>query len=188
MGEKKKALIIVDVQKAFDDKKWGERNNLEAEENIRKILQLWREKGWTVIYIQHTSDKPQSVFHPKNEGVAIKEIVKPMDEEVIITKKVNSSFIGTNLEDFLKLNGITTVVITGLTTPHCVSTTTRMSGNLGFDTYLISDATAAFGMKDQNNTYYDANTIHNVSIATLHDEFATILTTEQLITDFIKAH
>ena len=45
MNEKKEALIIVDVQKAFDDKKWGERNNLNAEENISKILQLWREKG-----------------------------------------------------------------------------------------------------------------------------------------------
>ena len=182
----KKALIIVDVQKAFDDKKWGERNNLNAEENISKILQLWREKGWLIIHIQHTSDNPHSLFYPKNEGVAIKEIVEPIDEEVIITKKVNSSFIGTNLEELLKENDITTVVITGLTTPHCVSTTTRMSGNLGFDTYLISDATAAFGMKDQNDTFYDADTIHNISLATLHDEFATILTTEQLISNFIK--
>jgi nicotinamidase-related amidase len=186
MDDKKKALIMVDVQKAFDDKKWGERNNLNAEENISKILQLWREKGWLVIYIQHTSDNPNSVFYPMNEGFAIKEIVEPIDEEIIITKKVNSSFIGTNLEEYLKVNEISTVVITGLTTPHCVSTTTRMSGNLGFNTYLISDATAAFGLKDQNDRYYDAETIHNISLATLHDEFATILTTEQLINDFIK--
>ena len=182
--EKKKALIIVDVQKAFNDKKWGERNNLNAEENISKILKLWREKEWLVIYIQHTSDNPRSVFYPKNEGFAIKDIVEPNDEEVIISKKVNSSFIGTNLEEILKINEIGTVVITGLTTPHCVSTTTRMSGNLGFDTYLISDATAAFGLKDQHGTYYDATTIHNTSLATLHGEFATILTTKQLITDF----
>ncbi len=113
-------------------------------------------------------------------------MVEPTDEELIITKKVNSSFIGTNLEDYLKENGITTVVITGLTTPHCVSTTTRMSGNLGFATYLISDATAAFGMKDHNDTYYNPATIHNISLATLHNEFATILTTEQLINKFIK--
>jgi nicotinamidase-related amidase len=186
MDEKKKALIMVDVQKAFDDKKWGERNNLNAEENISKLLQLWRKKGWLVIHIQHTSDNLNSVFHPMNEGFAIKEIVEPIDEEVIFTKKVNSSFIGTNLEEHLIVNEISTVVITGLTTPHCVSTTTRMSGNLGFNTYLISDATAAFGLKDQNDRYYDAETIHNISLATLHDEFATILTTEQLINDFMK--
>ncbi|MBT2668849.1 cysteine hydrolase [Bacillus sp. ISL-4] len=183
MDKVKNALIIVDVQKAFEDKKWGERNNLSAEENIRKILTLWREKGWQVIHIQHMSDNPSSVFHPKNEGFAIKKLVEPLGEEVIITKKVNSSFIGTKLEEFLKLNDITTVVITGLTTPHCVSTTTRMSGNLGFNTYLISDATAAFGIKDQNDNYYDAETIHNISLATLNDEFATILTTEQLINE-----
>ncbi|MEK5175704.1 cysteine hydrolase family protein [Heyndrickxia sp. FSL W8-0496] len=181
MDNKNNALIIVDVQRAFDDKKWGERNNLMAEENICRILELWRNKGWQVIHIQHKSDNPNSVFHPNNEGFAIKELVAPIEGEVVINKKVNSSFIGTNLEEFLRLNDITTVVITGLTTPHCVSTTTRMSGNLGFNTYLISDATAAFGITDQNDNYYDAETIHNISLATLNEEFATILTTEQLL-------
>ncbi|MFL0507182.1 isochorismatase family protein [Ureibacillus sp. 179-F W5.1 NHS] len=170
----------------LEDKKWGERNNLDAEENMSKILQLYREKRWLVIHIQHTSDNPNSVFHPLNEGFAIKEIVQPIDGEVIIRKKVNSSFIGTNLEEYLKENEISTVVITGLTTPHCVSTTTRMSGNLSFNTYLISDATAAFGLKDQNDRYYDAETIHNISLATLHDEFATVVTTEQLMNKFLK--
>ena len=178
------ALIIIDVQKAFDDKKWGERNNLNTEKNISNILKFWRDKNWRVIYIQHMSDNPSLLFYPKNEGFEIKEIVKPINGEVIITKKVNSSFIGTNLEEYLRENQISTVVITGLTTPHCVSTTTRMSGNLGFKTYLISDATAAFGMKDENNTYYNAETIHNVSLATLHSEFATVITTEKLINKF----
>ena len=184
MENKNNALIIVDVQKAFDHKKWGERNNLMAEENISRILTFWREKGWQVIHIQHKSDNPNSIFHPNHEGFSIKDLVKPLAEEVVITKKVNSSFIGTNLDEFLRLNELTTVVITGLTTPHCVSTTTRMSGNLGYHTYLISDATAAFSMKDQNDHYYDADTIHTISLATLHDEFATILTTEQLINVF----
>ncbi|MCH4404658.1 cysteine hydrolase [Staphylococcus haemolyticus] len=181
-----KALIIVDVQKAFEDKKWGERNNLNAEENISKILKFCREKEWLIIHVQHTSDNPNSVFYPNNEGFKIKEIVSPIEDEINITKKVNSSFIGTNLEEILKVNGISTVVIAGLTTPHCVSTTTRMSGNLGFDTYLISDATAAFGLNDQNNRYISAETIHDISLATLHDEFATVLTTDQLINKFIN--
>jgi nicotinamidase-related amidase len=86
MDNKDKALILVDIQKAFDDKKWGERNNLNAEENTSKILQLWRKKGFTVIIIKHKSDNPRSVFHSDNEGYAIKDIVKPIDGEVMITK------------------------------------------------------------------------------------------------------
>jgi nicotinamidase-related amidase len=185
LNNEKKALIIIDVQKAFNDEKWGKRNNLHAEIKISEILTLWRKKGWQVIHIQHMSDNPSSSFHPENEGFAIKELVKPTNEELVITKKVNSSFIGTNLEEFLKLNHITTVVITGLTTPHCVSTTTRMSGNLGFNTYLISDATAAFGMRDQNDKYHNPEIIHSITLATLNTEFATILTTEQVINRII---
>lgn len=179
----KKALLIVDVQKAFEDKKWGERNNLHAEENINALLKTWREKNWPVIFIKHTSNNPSSLFYRKKESSDIKDIVKPTENEKVILKKVNSGFIGTDLESYLRTNHISTVVITGLTTPHCVSTTTRMSGNLGFHTYLISDATAAFGMTDHHNTYYHAETIHDLSLATLHDEFATILSTEQWLTE-----
>ncbi|MDL4843063.1 cysteine hydrolase family protein [Aquibacillus rhizosphaerae] len=181
------ALIIVDVQQAFEDEKWGERNNLNAEENIKKLLNTWRMECLPVIHIQHSSENLSSLFHPSKKSFEIKEIVKPYENELIITKKVNSGFIGTNLEVYLKNNNISTVVIVGLTTPHCVSTTTRMSGNLGFDTYLVSDATAAFAMKDHHGNQYDPKTIHNITIATLHDEFATILTTEQLMKIIEKA-
>lgn len=120
-------------------------------------------------------------MHHSNEGSEFKDSVKPIEGEVVIQKKVNSAFIGTNLEEYLRANGIEKVVIVGLTTPHCVSTTTRMSGNLGFDTYLISDATAAFGMKGPNDIYYNAEEIHAISLATLHEEFATILTTKEMM-------
>ncbi|MGD6802703.1 cysteine hydrolase family protein [Rossellomorea aquimaris] len=181
MNGNNNALIIVDVQDAFNDPKWGERNNLNAEENIGQILTAWRKKGWNVIHVQHKSENPSSVFYPKNEGFQIKEVAKPFEGEVVMTKTVNSSFIGTNLEEYLHAANIETVVIVGLTTPHCVSTTTRMSGNLGFDTYLISDATAAFGMSDQVGNYFGPEIIHNTTLATLNEEFATILNTEQLM-------
>ena len=106
MGEMKRALIIVDVQEAFDDEKWGQRNNLNAEANISQILKACREKEWLIIHIQHISDNVDSVFHPKSKGFAIKKIVEPIEGEVRVIKKVNSGFIGTNLEDVLKENAI----------------------------------------------------------------------------------
>ncbi len=68
----------------------------------------------------------------------------PLEKEPIITKEVNSAFIGTNLKEQLDKLNIHTLVIVGITTNHCVSTTTRMAGNFGYETYLISDATATF--------------------------------------------
>ncbi len=85
------------------------------------------------------------------------------------------------IENHLKENKIEKVVIGGLTTPHYVSTVIRMSDNLGFETHLVSDATAAFAIKGADNAYYPAEQIHTVSLATLDNEFAKVLTTEELI-------
>lgn len=70
--------------------------------------------------------------------------MQPLPGEVVIQKFVNSAFIGTNLEEQLREDKCNAVVVVGLTTNHCVETTTRMAGNLGFTTYLVSDATGYF--------------------------------------------
>ena len=180
--ENQPALLVLDVQKGFDDPYWGKRNNLEAENNILTLLTEWRKRNWTVIYSQHLSLEPQSPFHYKNpEGTEFKDSTKPLSGEVIMQKNVNSAFIGTQLETYLKTNQIKTVVITGLSTQHCVSTTTRMSGNLGFTTFLGSDATAAYEVTDHNGTYYTPEDIHQTELATLHKEFATIVKTSDIL-------
>ncbi|WP_121663457.1 cysteine hydrolase family protein [Metabacillus litoralis] len=180
--EMSKALIIVDVQKAFQDPKWGNRNNPDAESKINSLLLEWRKRKLEVIFIKHLSTNPNSVFYHKNESSQINDLLYPLPTETIFTKEVNSSFIGTSLEDYLHQLKINELVLTGLTTPHCVSTTARMSGNLGFTTYLLSDATAAFDLTDHLGNRIDAQTVHDVSLATIHNEFATVITTE----DYIK--
>ncbi|MDR7077278.1 nicotinamidase-related amidase [Neobacillus niacini] len=99
------------------------------------------------------------------------------------TKNVNSGFIGTELETYLKANRILTVVITGLSTQHCVSTTTRMSANLGYQTFLVEDAIAAFGITDHKGIYHDAASIQEHELAMLQKEFATIVTTDGLLNE-----
>ena len=100
---------------------------------------------------------------------------------MLFQKHVNSAFIGTDLECQLREHGYETLVIVGLTTPHCVSTTTRMAGNLGFNVYLVADATAAFEMKGHDGKQYTAEEIHAVSLATLNAEFAAVIETETLL-------
>jgi nicotinamidase-related amidase len=175
------ALLIIDVQKGFDDPKWGQRNNPDAEDNIVLLLKVWRSKNLPVIHIQHCSTEPGSPLRPDRPGNQFKKIVLPKQTEIIFQKTVHSAFIGTNLEKHLRNNHITTVVIVGLTTNHCVSTTARMAGNLGFDTIVVSDATATFDRTGPDGTTYDAEVIHNTSLANLHDEFAQIITTHEII-------
>lgn len=175
------ALIIIDVQKGFDNPKWGARNNLQAEQNIERLLTAWRESKRPVFHIQHLSAALDTPLNPNSSGSEIKDIVKPIDGEPVIQKQVNSAFIGTNLEQVLRAGQIKTLVITGLTTPHCVSTTTRMAGNFGFETYLVSDATAAFELVGHDGKHYSAEEIHETALATLHGEFATIVETKTVL-------
>ncbi|MGA3110335.1 MAG: isochorismatase family protein, partial [Candidatus Bathyarchaeia archaeon] len=90
-----------------------------------------------------------SPLRPGTTGNEIKEIVAPSNEEPIITKTVNSAFIGTDLEAQLKGKNIETLVVVGMTTDHCVSTTARMAGNMGFEVYVVSDATPHSTVQDQ---------------------------------------
>lgn len=179
--EKNTTLLIIDVQKGFDEPFWGERNNPQAEDNIVRLLDAWRKHKRPVFHIQHMSLSPNSPLNPKHPGNAIKDALQPREGEPLIQKNVNSAFIGTDLEQQLRRIRCNSLVIVGLTTPHCVSTTTRMAGNLGFKTYLVSDATAAFELTDHNGRTYSAQEIHDVTLATLNGEFARVVDTETLL-------
>ena len=75
-------------------------------------------------------------------GFDFKPEAQPLDGEPVITKDVNSAFIGTDLEARLREQGVEAVALVGLTTDHCVSTTARMAANLGFETWVLGDAMA----------------------------------------------
>lgn len=175
------ALIIIDVQKGMDDPANGRRNNAEAEVNVSRLLAAWRRTNRPIVHVQHLSQRTDSPFRPGQPGVEIKDVVRPREDELVIQKRVNSAFIGTELEERLRALGIDTLIVTGLTTHHCVSATTRMAGDLGFRTYLVSDATAAFDRVGPDGVVYQAEDVHGLSLASLHGEFATVVDTDSLL-------
>jgi nicotinamidase-related amidase len=113
--------------------------------------------------------------------VEIKNEVKPLKGETVIQKHVNSAFIGTDLEERLRRAGIVTVVLTGLCTDHCVSTTTRMAANLGFSALVPADAAATFDRTGFDETVYPAEEIHRTALASLHGEFARVVESAELL-------
>jgi nicotinamidase-related amidase len=134
-----------------------------------------------VIHVQHCSKSSESPLRPGVLGNEIKEIVAPFTDEPVLKKSVNSAFIGTDLESRLRSGRVSTVVVVGLTTDHCVSTTVRMAGNLGFNTYVVSDATATFDRTGPDGRAYRAEEIHAVNLASLDKEFATVIDTDNLL-------
>ena len=177
------ALLLIDIQQGLDDEAYygGNRNNPDAEVNAQSILEEWRGRRLPVFHIQHSSQNPASPLHASRPGFAIKNEVKPAPGELVLVKNVNSAFIGTDLKERLDQADVKTVVIVGLTTNHCVSTTARMAGNYGYRVILVSDATATFDRVGINGEKYDAETMHLTSLASLNDEFATVVNTEDLL-------
>ena len=180
------ALLLVDIQKAFLEKDYPGiiRNNEDAEFISGKILKKWRTLDLPVIHVRHSSTNPESKLHKSKPGFEFNDYVIPLKTEIVLTKKVNSAFIGTNLEDILFKGNINTLGIVGMTTNHWISTTVRMSGNLGFNTYLISDSTACYNTKGLNGEIIDCNTIYNSALASLQEEFATVIDSKELF-DFL---
>jgi nicotinamidase-related amidase len=179
----KPALVLIDFQQAFNDLAYwgGARNNPEAEQNAARLLAYWRAQGLPVFHVQHCSTNPASPLAPGKIGNSITDEVAPRAGEPIIQKDVNSAFIGTSLQQQLDAQHLRTLVIAGLTTDHCVSTTTRMAGNLGYTAYLVADACATFDRKGHNGEDFGAELIHQTALASLQAEFATVLTTQALI-------
>lgn len=178
---KNAALVVIDVQKGLDDPRYGERNNPEAEGNIARLLASWRSAGRPVFHVQHMSKTPGSPLRPGEPGNAIKDEVLPLDGEPLLRKSSASAFVGTELEQRLRERGIEEVVTVGLITSHCVSTTARTASDLGFRTFVVSDATATFGMTAPSGRRYAAAEMHDMGLAELSGEFATIVTTDELL-------
>jgi nicotinamidase-related amidase len=177
------ALIVVDVQRAFDEweAKGKRRNNPDAVARIADLLAAFRDHHTPIFHIRHEGTRPTSSFLPGGTGYPVKDEAHERNGEPVIVKRVNSAFIGTDLESRLRAAGIRRVVICGATTNHCVETTTRMAGNLGFDTHLVRDATWTFDRTGPDGDAHMAEDIHAMTLSNLNGEFARIVTAADAI-------
>ncbi len=175
------ALLIIDVQEGLDEPRLGARNNPTAESNMARLLAEWRARNRPIFHVQHMSTEPDSPLRPELPGNAIKREVAPIGDEPVIQKTVNAAFIGTDLRKRLRAKRIESLVIIGLTTDHCVSSTARMAGDLGFRTIVVADATAAHERLSYDGARHSAETVHELALANLHQEFATIATTDEIL-------
>ncbi|WP_405487303.1 cysteine hydrolase family protein [Streptomyces sp. NBC_00096] len=182
------ALLVIDVQKGFDDAAfWGPRNNPAAEANIAELMDAWQESGRPLVLVQHAS-RPGGALAPDLPGYALKDFVAERAEQAAlhVVKSVNSSFYGTpDLADWLTAQGIGQLVVAGIQTNMCVETTARMAGNLGYDVLVPLDATHTFDLAAGPGPDAPRLTADQLATATAVNlqggGFARIVTTAQLV-------
>jgi nicotinamidase-related amidase len=177
------ALLIVDVQRAFEDPSWGRRNNPDCERNIAALLERWREQNRPVVFVRHDSVEEGSTLRPELPGNAFKDVISG-EPDLLVTKSVNSSFHGEpDLQAWLAGEGIDTIYVCGITTNHCCETTARVGGNLGFDVRFVLDATHTFDRPDPAGEIVPADDLARVTATNLHGEFATVIDTATALAD-----
>ena len=178
------ALILIDLQKAIDDPRWaadGPRNNPDAEANIARLLQGWRQASRPVFHIRHDSREPGSTYRPGQPGHDFKSEAMPAPGEPVIAKRTNSAFIGTDLELQLRDRGIRELVVAGVITNNSVEATVRMAGNLGFSVRLVEDACFTFARRDYRGRLRSADEVHAMSLANLAGEYCAVTTMTALL-------
>jgi len=172
-------LLVIDVQKGFDQ--FPSRNNPQCEANIAALQAAWRKAGRPLWHVKHNSVEPASVFRPGLPGNAHKPQTAPAPGEPVVPKSTHSAFIGTDLEDRLQALGSEALVLCGIQTNYCVASTARMAGNLGYQTFVVGDACATFPQKLLSGQVVDAQLAHDLALAELHGEFATVVTTADVL-------
>ncbi|MEY2232004.1 MULTISPECIES: cysteine hydrolase family protein [Streptomyces] len=179
------ALLVIDVQKGFDEESfWGPRNNPAAEDNIAALMDAWQTAGRPVVLVRHASVQPGSVLAADHPGYAFKDLVEKRSEgALVVTKTVNSAFYGTpDLADWLTAQGIGQLVLVGIQTNMCVETTARMAGNLGYDVLVPLDATHTFDLAGPGGLALTADELATATAVNLQGGgFARVVTTADLL-------
>ena len=135
---------------------------------LRRVLDAARSAGWTVVHTREghrpdLSDLPPAKHRRGNPsmrigdpglygrilirgeyGHDIVDELAPAPGEVVLDKPGKGAFYGTDLQEVLQANGITTLVVTGVTTEVCVHTTVREANDRGYDVLVLSDCVGSY--------------------------------------------
>lgn len=175
------ALVVVDVQKGFDDAAyWGPRNNPDCEMNVFNLIAAWRDQGWPVVFVRHDSRTPSSPLSPGGRGNEFKDVVTGTPD-LLVAKSVHSAFYGEpDLDAWLKGHGVSGVAVCGIQTNVCCETTARTASDLGYDVLFVEDATHTFDIIATKKTYR-AREIARYTSLTIDKEFGRVVRTSDLV-------
>ena len=174
------ALLIIDMQEEMAARTLAgrDRANPEAEAHIADLLTLFRARGLPVIHVHH--HEPGTPFALGAPGAAPMDCARPAPGEKIFHKSTSSALSGTGLDAHLRREGIGRIVLVGAVAAFCVTSTTRMASDLGFQVVLPGDALVGFDIPAHDGGRIDAATVLRVTLSLLGADFARLVTTDQV--------
>lgn len=170
---KKEALLLIDIQNVyFTPGPYLLHKPIEAAKKASVLLDKFRTDGKTVVHVKHNF-KCFSEIH---------NLVEPLKNEKIICKDYPSSFLNTDLQEYLKENQIEKLVVAGMMSHMCVDTTVRACQDYGYEVVVVEDACTTKNLKFHGKRI-DAETVHASYMTALDDGFAKVVSLEEYFED-----
>ncbi|SDA79444.1 isochorismatase family protein [Sinorhizobium sp. NFACC03] len=140
-GDVADALVVVDVQRAFISGPEAVPGHVGLQRAVGVLLRQARAAGVPVIFLQN--DGPEGASdEPETDGWRL--FFSAEADEVVVRKRKDDGFDGTDLEDLLRTRGIETLAICGMLSEMCLAATARTAIAKGFTVILANDAHATY--------------------------------------------
>lgn len=138
----KRALVVIDVQKEYFDGALPITGRDASLGKICSAMDAAKAAGIPRIVVQHTMPtKDLPIFQRDSASWALHPEIASRGGELHIEKNLPGSFTGTQLEEYLRKQGVDTLVVSGYMTHMCCDTTAREAVHRGFKVEFLSDAT-----------------------------------------------
>jgi len=175
------SLVLIDLQNEYVSGALALREAGGAIANAAALLARARQAGTPVLHVAHRG-RQGGMFDRAAERGAIVSQLAPVDGEPVVEKELPNAFAKTDLESRLRQTGRKDIILVGMMTHMCVSSTARAALDLGFRTTIDASACATRDLPDGLGGTIPARTVHEVALAELSDRFAIIVRDGRAIT------
>lgn len=139
----KSALLVIDVQVNMFDNGAAVHNAHKLLETVGRMITQARVVQVPVIYVQHNG-KPGDPDEPDSPGWHIHEQISPRKGDVVVQKHTPDAFHDTPLKSILEDNEINRLIVMGVQTENCISSTCHHARVAGYSITLIRDGHSTF--------------------------------------------
>ncbi|MBE7163474.1 MAG: cysteine hydrolase [Williamsia herbipolensis] len=175
------ALVMIDLQNTYTRGVMALENVEPAIEEAARLLERARTAGSTIVHVQHEAGAG-TPYDTNDDIGAIVDAVAPRPGEHRVVKNFPSSFVNTDLEQYLRGAGVTNLVLAGFMTHMCVNSTARSAFNLGFAPTVVAGATATRALPGPDGVV-EASALQSASLAALADMFAVVVPDSSAVPD-----